>query len=81
LDERTRSQHQLLLSWLALHVVVTGAHGVGQTASQDNSHDLQTQHPHQQKQVVTVISQKGRIAAVHGRFNRIRQVAPVRISI
>ena len=40
--------------------------------------DVQQENvPNNQKQVVKVIWQKGRIAAAHGRFNGIRQLAPV----
>jgi len=41
-------------------------------------HDIQTTRVGRYvKQVVTAIWRKGRIAAAHGRFNRIRQVAPM----
>jgi len=43
----------------ALHVVVTGTvHHIGQTAGQDNSHDLQTEHFCQHKDTQTTNSSK-----------------------
>ena len=54
----------------------TAASGIGNSCTVTSNADVYVSVT-KTKQVVKVISQKDRIAAAHGRFSRIREVAPM----